>query len=143
MICLVAWADMARDSKSISACYREPISALAWSISARCWNMTSQMSWRRKNLKIGDIVFPIISLSDVQGQLTPQSVVLSGRISNSFELSCMSSLPASIKRNGWKKLVELCPSILKILSKNQFLTSIKGRNSFANLRKMTLYNSNI
>ena len=42
-----------------------------------------------------------------------------------------------------QNLVKFCPSILKILSKNQFLTSIKGCNSVANLRKMTLYNSNI
>ena len=33
--------------------------------------------------------------------------------------------------------------IIKILSKNQFLTSIKGHNSIANLRKMTLYFTNI
>ena len=42
-----------------------------------------------------------------------------------------------------QNLVELCPLILKILSKNQFLTSIKSQNSVANLRKMTIYNSNI
>ena len=41
--------------------------------------------------------------SDAQGQLTPQSVVRSGRISNSSELSCMSSLPGSTKRIGEKK----------------------------------------
>ena len=29
--------------------------------------------------------------------------------------------------------------MLKILSKNQILTSIKGRNSLANLRKTTIY----
>ena len=28
-------------------------------------------------------------------------------------------------------------------SQNQFLTSIKGRNSFANLRKTMIYNTNI
>ena len=42
-----------------------------------------------------------------------------------------------------QNLVKFCPSILKIFSKNQYLTSIKGCNSVANLRKMTLYNSNI
>ena len=42
-----------------------------------------------------------------------------------------------------QNLVEFCPSILKILSKNQFLTSIKGCNSFANYLKMTPYCSNI
>ena len=50
--------------------------------------------------------FPIISLwgffSDAQGQLTPQSVVGSGWISNSSKLPCMSSLSASIKRIGRK-----------------------------------------
>ena len=35
---------------------------------------------------------------DAQGQLTPKSVVRSGRNSNSSEILCMSSLPASIKR---------------------------------------------
>ena len=39
---------------------------------------------------------------DAQGQLTPQSVVRSGQNSNSFEILCMSSLPASIKRIGSK-----------------------------------------
>ena len=40
-------------------------------------------------------------------------------------------------------LVLFCQFVLKILSKNQFLTSIKGRNSFANLRKTMIYNTNI
>ena len=39
---------------------------------------------------------------DAQGQLTPQSVVRSGRNSNLSEILCMSSLPASIKRIGLK-----------------------------------------
>ena len=38
--------------------------------------------------------------SNAQGQLTPQSVVGSSRILNSSELSCKSSLPASMKRIG-------------------------------------------
>ena len=42
-----------------------------------------------------------------------------------------------------QNLVEFCPSILKILSKNQFLISIKGRVSIANLRKMTIYKNNL
>ena len=33
--------------------------------------------------------------------------------------------------------------VLKILSKNQILTSIKGRNSVANLRKTKMYNTNL
>ena len=50
--------------------------------------------------------FPIISLwanfLDAQGQLTSWSVDRSGRNSNSSEILCMSSLPASIKRIGSK-----------------------------------------
>ena len=42
-----------------------------------------------------------------------------------------------------QNLVLFCQLVLKILSKNQFLTSIKGRNSFANLRKTMIYNTNI
>ena len=42
-----------------------------------------------------------------------------------------------------QNLVLFCQFVLKILSKNQFLTSIKGRNSFANLRKTMNYNTNI
>ena len=34
-----------------------------------------------------------------------------------------------------QNLVTFCQLVLKILSKNQILTSIKGRNSVANLRK--------
>ena len=58
---------------------------------------------RRKG---GDIVFPNYKpmgiFADVQGQLTLQSVVQAGRNSNSSKLLCMSSLPASMKRFGWK-----------------------------------------
>ena len=43
---------------------------------------------------------------DAQGQLTPQSVVRSGRNSNSCKILCMSSLPASIKRIGSKTTEE-------------------------------------
>ena len=42
-----------------------------------------------------------------------------------------------------QNLVKFCPSILKILSKNQFLASIKGCNSVANLPKIPFYKSNI
>ena len=35
---------------------------------------------------------------DAQGHLTPQSLVRSGRISNSFEILWISSLPASMKK---------------------------------------------
>ena len=37
---------------------------------------------------------------ETQGQLTPQSLVRSGRISNPYEILWMSSLPASMKRSN-------------------------------------------
>ena len=42
-----------------------------------------------------------------------------------------------------QNLVTFCQFVLKILSKNQILTSIKGRNSVANFRKTIIYNTNI
>ena len=42
-----------------------------------------------------------------------------------------------------QNLVLFCPFVLKILSKNQILTSIKGRNYVANLRKTNIYNTNV
>ena len=42
-----------------------------------------------------------------------------------------------------QNLVLFCQFVLKILSKNQYLTSIKGSNSFANLLKTMIYNTNI
>ena len=42
-----------------------------------------------------------------------------------------------------QNLVTFCQFVLKILSKNQILTSIKGRNSAANSRKTIIYNTNI
>ena len=40
-------------------------------------------------------------------------------------------------------LVSFCQFVLKILSKNQILTSIKGRNYVANLRKTLTYNTKV
>ena len=42
-----------------------------------------------------------------------------------------------------QNLVSIYLFVLKILSKNQILTSIKGRYSFANLRKTMIYNINV
>ena len=42
-----------------------------------------------------------------------------------------------------QNFVTFCQLVLKILSKNKILTSIKGRNSVANLRKKIIYNTNI
>ena len=42
-----------------------------------------------------------------------------------------------------QNLVLICQFVLKILSKNRILTSIKGSNSVANLQKKKIYNTNI
>ena len=42
-----------------------------------------------------------------------------------------------------QNLVLFCQFVLKILSKNRILTSIKGINSVANLRKTMIYNTNV
>ena len=42
-----------------------------------------------------------------------------------------------------QNLVLFCQFVLKILSKNQILRSIKGRDSVANLRKIKIYNTNL
>ena len=42
-----------------------------------------------------------------------------------------------------QSLVSFCQFVLKILSKNQILISINGRNSVANLQKTMLYNTNV
>ena len=42
-----------------------------------------------------------------------------------------------------QKLVLFCQFLLKILSKNRNLISIKGSNSVANLQKTKIYNTNI
>ena len=42
-----------------------------------------------------------------------------------------------------QNLVLFCQFVLKILSKNQTLTSIKGRFSVANLRRKKTYNTNL
>ena len=42
-----------------------------------------------------------------------------------------------------QNFVSISLFVLKILKKNCILTSIKDRNSVANLRKMTIYNPNV
>ena len=42
-----------------------------------------------------------------------------------------------------QSLASFCQFVRKILSKNQILTSNKGRNSVANLRKTIIYNTNV
>ena len=42
-----------------------------------------------------------------------------------------------------QSLVSFCQFVLKILSKNQILISIKGCNCVANLRKTMIYDTNV
>ena len=42
-----------------------------------------------------------------------------------------------------QNLVLFCQFVLKILSKNRILTSIKGSNSVANLQKTMIYHTNV
>ena len=42
-----------------------------------------------------------------------------------------------------QNLVKFYPLVLKILSGNEILASIKGHNSVANLRNLPLYNPNL
>ena len=48
-----------------------------------------------------------------------------------------------VNDNVFTKFGLICQYVLKILSKNQILTSNKGRNSIANLRKTMIYNINV
>ena len=42
-----------------------------------------------------------------------------------------------------QNLVKFCPLVLKILSGNEILTSIKGHNSVVNLQNLTPYNPSL
>ena len=63
---------------------------------------------------------------DIQGQLTPQSVVRSGRISNSSEMLWMFSLPASMKKIRSK--IECSQRHTSIFQTTLELVVVSGRN---------------
>ena len=42
-----------------------------------------------------------------------------------------------------QNVVSFCQFVLKLLSKNQILTKIKGHISVANLRETTIYNTDV
>ena len=75
---------------------------------------------------------------DAQGQLTLQSFVRSGQISNSFEILWMSSLPASMKKIRSKmKAIERCDYIAKrspFREKDSF-----SRKGLSKIRKGVLF----
>ena len=70
--------------------------------------------------------------TDAQGQLTPQSLVRSGRISNSSEMLWMSLLPASMKKIRSKmKALEWTQHYTAIFQTRKItlvLVSVSGRN---------------
>ena len=49
----------------------------------------------------------------------------------------------NILKTSQQSLVKFCLLVLKILSGNEIQTSIKGRNSVANLQNLMLYNPNL
>ena len=48
-----------------------------------------------------------------------------------------------VNNNVYTILITISLFVLKILNKNCILTSIKGRKTVANVRKMTIYNPNV
>ena len=62
-----------------------------------------------------------VNFSDAQGQITLESVVVSGRNLNSFKLSCMSSLPARMR---------MIESKMKELECSQFYSHYKSMGIF-------------
>ena len=42
-----------------------------------------------------------------------------------------------------QNLIKFCPLVLKIMSGNEILTSIKSNTSVANVQKIVLYNPNL
>ena len=84
--------------------------------------------------------FKIVNIFSIgQEQLTPQSKV--GPVLTSFK--SVANLQFLSMIMCIQNLIKFCRFILKIWSKNQILESMKGRNSVANLRKTTIYNTNI
>ena len=67
-----------------------------------------------------------IDFSDVQGQITLESVVVSGRNWNSSKLSCMSSLPTRMKLLHTMKELEWSHNISPIISLWGFFKTFKG-----------------
>ena len=53
---------------------------------------------KNSGARVFTTLYMYINFSDAQGQIAPQSLVRSGRISNSSEMLWMFSLPASIKK---------------------------------------------
>ena len=76
---------------------------------------------------------PMGIFSDVQGQLTPQSEVQSSQNSNSSELSCMSSLPASII-----KALQAC-----IIPRHEITIQYKCKEYLTDIQRLICANNNL
>ena len=84
---------------------------------------------------------------DAEGQLTPQLVVGSGQIPNSSKLSCMSSLPASMKwirsrtaRQKWQHRFSHYKSMGFLDAQGQLTPQlVVGSGQISNSSKLTLY----
>ena len=72
---------------------------------------------------------------DAQGQLTPWSVVRSGRNSNSSDILCMSSLPASIKKIGSKTAEKRWRHRFPIISQQGLSVAMEARVLFQSAPK--------
>ena len=66
-----------------------------------------------------------VNFSDAQGQITPESVVVSGRNLNSSNISCMSSLPARMR---------MIESKMKALECSQDYSHYKSMGIFRTLK---------
>ena len=68
-----------------------------------------------------------INFSEDQGQITPESMKVSGRNLNSSKLSCMSLSPARMNTIESKmKGLEWCHNIFPIISLCRFFQTLKG-----------------
>ena len=73
-----------------------------------------------------------LSFSDAQGQITPESVVVSGRNLNSSKLSCMSSLPARMRMIESKMKELECSQDYSHYKSNRKAVNRNSRNQKAN-----------
>ena len=89
----------------------------------RIRSRTAEKKWRHRFSHYK----PMGIFSDAQGQLTLQSVVQSGRNWNSSELSCMSSLPASIKGSDEKQPRKSEDTVFSIITLWELFVAIETR----------------
>ena len=84
--------------------------------------------------------------SYIQGQLTPQSVVQSGRNSNSSKISCMLSLPVTMETSGriWSNVEQIQALVYVIITCKHEKDLIKNsgenrRHRFSHYKPMGIF----